>query len=292
MAWWVDFIALAAIWGSSFLFTKISAQELGPMLTAFGRVAIAAAVLLPLALVRGHGAALRGALKPILFVGLLNSGLPFALFAFAVLHINTGLASILNATAPLWGAIVAWVWLREPPGVSRGIGLAIGFFGVVLLSLEKAGFKSESAPLALGLCLLATLCYGITASYTRRHLAGIHPLATATGSQLGAMVGLSLPASFMAPSPTVLQAVAWPVWAALLVLGVVCTAAAYVLYFRIIERGGPSRALAVTFLIPVFGVAWGAAFLNEAITLWMVGAAAVVVLGTALATGVLKIPVR
>ncbi|MGE4239345.1 DMT family transporter [Ramlibacter sp.] len=286
----VDFMLLAAIWGSSFLFTRIAVVEFGAVPTAAVRVAIATAFLLPLVLMRRQGAELRRHAKPILLIGLFNSGLPFVLFAFAVLSITTGLSAILNATVPLFGAIVAWLWLKDRPSGTRVVGLAIGFLGVAMLAGDKAGFRPEAtglAPLwAVLACLLATTSYAVAASATKKHLTGIPPLVTATGSQLGATLGLAIPALLLWPAkmPS-LQA-----WGALAIAGVVCTALAYILYFRLIESAGPARALAVTFLIPVFAVFYGTAFLHEPLTAWMLICGAVIVCGTALSTGLLKLP--
>jgi drug/metabolite transporter (DMT)-like permease len=281
-----EFVLLAAIWGASFLLMKLGASEFGPFATAFLRVLLASVFLLPLLVWRGHFGALRAKWGRILVVGVLNSGIPFALFGFAVLHINTGLTSILNATTPLWGALVAWVWLRDKPGGIRILGLVIGFAGVAVLAWDKATFKAGAASpgLAVLACLAATLCYGIAASFTKKYMQGVPPLASATGSQIGASIVLLLPAATHLPAHMP-SANAW--WA-IAALALFCTAVAYILYFRIIARAGPSRAVAVTFLIPVFGVLYGAIFLNELITGTMLVCGAVIVLGTALSTGLLK----
>jgi drug/metabolite transporter (DMT)-like permease len=285
-----EFVLLAAIWGGSFLLMKLGAAEFGPFVMAFLRVLLASLFLLPLLVWRGQLVALRLHLKPILLVGALNSGIPFALFGFSVLHISTGLNSILNATTPLWGAVVAWVWLRDKPTPLRILGLVIGFAGVAALAWDKATFKAGAASpgMAVLACLAATLCYGIAASFTKKYLTGVPPLASATGSQIGASLLLLLPAATHMPQ----QAPSGSAWVAIVLLAFFCTAVAYVLYFRIIQRAGPARAVAVTFLIPVFGVAYGGLFLNEVITTTMVIFGAVIVLGTALSTGALKLGKR
>jgi drug/metabolite transporter (DMT)-like permease len=292
--WLLDFIALAAIWGASFLFMRLSAVEFGALPTAALRVAVAALFLLPLMLLHGLGPQLRRHWKPALLVGLLNSGIPFACYAFALLHITTGLSSILNATVPLFGALVAWVWLKDRPHATNLVGLAIGFAGVALLAGGNASFKPAAgsdwfaawAPnLAIAACLLATLCYALAASFTKRYLSGLPPLVTATGSQIGATLGLALPALWLRPT-----AMPGPLaWLALLASGILCTGVAYILYFRLIERAGPARALAVTFLIPVFALLYGAVFLGERITAWMVLCGVVILCGTALSTGLFKL---
>jgi drug/metabolite transporter (DMT)-like permease len=283
----IDFVLLAAIWGASFLLMKMGAAEFGPFVTAFLRVFFASVLLLPLLAWRGQLPALRSKLKPILAVGVLNSGLPFALFAFAVLHISTGLSSILNATVPLWGAVVAWAWLGDKLTASRTLGLVIGFVGVALLAWDKASFKAGAAlpGWAVLACLAATVLYGIAASFAKKYLIGVPPLASATGSQLGAALVLLVPAMLSIPATMP----SGRAWAAILLLAFFCTAVAYVLYFRIIERAGPARAVTVTFLIPVFGVAYGGLFLSEFITGTMLVCGAVIVLGTALSTGLLAL---
>ena len=290
-SFFVEFIALAAIWGSSFLFTRIASLEFGIFATAALRVVIASLVMLPVLVVSGHWGVFKQRAKPILFVGLLNSGIPFALFAYAVLSITTGLSSILNATVPLFGALVAWLWLKDKPSASRMVGLVIGFIGVALLAGYGEGqgggasFKPGGSGWAVLACLAATLCYAVAASFTKKYLTGVPPIATATGSQFGASLGLILPALWFWPSklPS-LQA-----WGAVVVMAVLCTAVAYVLYFRLIETAGPSRALTVTFMIPVFAIIYGALFLNEVITPWMVLCGCIVICGTALSSGLLKI---
>src|SRR3990167_5877154 len=265
----LEFFLLAALWGSSFLFMRLGAAEFGALPTAGLRVALAALFLLPVFLVKGVWADFRQRARPILFVGLLNSGIPFALFAFAVLHITTGLTSILNATVPLTGAVVAWLWLKDRPSGSRVAGAAS--IGTTLL--------------AMGACLLATVCYGLAASFTKRYLTGAHPLATATGSQIGAALGLALPTFWFWPeTPVSLGA-----WGALAAVALFCTSIAYILFFRIIEQAGPSKALTVTFLVPVFALMYGVLFLGESITPWMITCGVIIVCGTALSTGLVRL---
>lgn len=287
--WVGDFLMLAAIWGSSFLFMRIATVELGALPTAAMRVGIAALFLLPIVWLRGLLPVLGKNWKRIFFIGLLNSGIPFACFSFALLSITTGLSAILNATVPMFGALIAWMWLKDRPTPSRVLGLLIGFAGVALLAWDKASFKPDASGVAPGwavlACLLACICYGISASYTKRYLSGLPPLVTAAGSQIGATLGLALPALWLWPA----RMPSTSAWLALLAVGVVCTGVAYILFFRLIENAGPPRALAVTFVVPVFAVLYGGLFLGESVTAWMLGCAAVIVCGTALSTGLLKL---
>lgn len=285
-----EFILLAALWGASFLFMRLGTLEFGPLPTAGLRVAIASLALLPVMLSRGLWPQLRQHWKPVMICGLINSAIPFALFSFALLSISTGLSSILNATVPLFGALVAWLWLGDKPGASRTVGLVIGFIGVALLASGKASFKPDAsgAVTAWGIlaCLLATISYAVAASFTRRYLSGLNSLMVATGSQIGAALGLALPTLLMWP----VQAPSLKAWGALLALGTLCTAVAYVLFFRLIERLGPARAITVTFTIPVFAVFYGVTLLGETVTAWMLFCGVIVLCGTALATGLVKLP--
>ncbi len=280
---------LAAIWGASFLFMRISTIEFGAFATAGVRVAIASAFLLPILLYRGLGPQLRRHWKRVFFVGLLNSGIPFACFSFALLSITTGLSALLNATVPMFGALVAWLWLRDKPGGSRMLGLLIGFVGVAMLAWDTASFKPDASGVAPGwavlACLMACVCYSLAASYTKRYLSDLPPLVTATGSQLGATLGLALPTAWFWPAQTPGPSA----WLALLAVGVVCTGLAYVLYFRLMVHAGPARALSVTYVVPVFAVLYGLLFLGEAVTPWMLLCAVIIIFGTALSTGLLRL---
>jgi drug/metabolite transporter (DMT)-like permease len=286
----VEFVLLGAIWGASFLFMRLAVVDFGALPTAFVRVSVAAGFLLPILLWKREGRILLQHWKALFLVGLLNSAIPFACFSFALLAITTGLSAILNATVPLFGALVAWLWLKDRPNASRILGLVIGFAGIVALTSGKASFKPDAvsgiAPAwAVLACLLATLCYGIAASFTKRYLGGLPSMVTATGSQLGAVCGLALPALWLWPASNP----GTTAWAAIVALGVLCTGVAYILYFRLIEQAGPARALTVTFLIPVFALIYGAVLLGEAITPLMIGCGVVILCGTALSTGLVRL---
>jgi drug/metabolite transporter (DMT)-like permease len=288
-SWVTDFLLLGAIWGSSFLFMRNAVVEFGPLPTAAVRVSIAAAFLLPLLWWRGLGPHLRQHWKAVMVIGVLNSALPFVCFAFALLSITTGLSAILNATVPLFGALIAWLWLNDRLAGSRVLGLVIGFGGIALLAWDQASFKPNASGIAPAWAVLASLlacvCYALAATATKRYLTGVPALVLASGSQIGASIGLALPALWFWPARTPsLQA-----WLSLVVLGVACTGIAYVLYFRLIDQAGPARALTVTFVVPVFAVIYGAIFLGEAVTGWMLLCGGVIVCGTALSTGLLAL---
>lgn len=280
-----DLVLLAALWGASFLFTRIAVPSFGAFALAELRVAIAALMLLPLLALRGDFAELRARPARFALLGAVNTAIPFALFAWAVLSITAGLASILNATAPLFAALVAWLWLRERLTLTQWIGLGIGFAGVLWLTTMRAGFDGDSSRWAVFAALAATFSYGLSGSVAKRYFSGVRPLAVAAGSQTAAAL-LLLPFA-AATWPTITPAPG--AWAAAIALGVLCTAVAYILYFRLIARVGPATAMTVTFMIPAFAMLWGNLFLGENVTLTMLAGCAVILGGTALATGLLKL---
>jgi drug/metabolite transporter (DMT)-like permease len=281
-----ELVALAALWGASFLFMRLGAAEFGPVALSAVRVAGAALVLLPLLLWRGQFAELRRHWRSIFVVGVTNSALPFLGFSYAALSISAGLSSIFNASSPLFGAVIGWLWLKDRPAGARIAGLVVGFAGVLGLAWEKASFKAGGSGWAIVACLAAALCYGLSANYTKRRLQGVAPLAVAAGSQLSAALVLALPALWWWPAATPSPRA----WTMVALLAVLCTGLAYLMYFRLIAHVGPANAIAVTFLIPAFAVLWGWLFLAEPLTAAMAVGCAVILLGTALATGVLKPP--
>lgn len=286
----LDFIALAALWGASFLFMRLGAGEFGPVALAGVRVAGAALFLAPLLSLRGLWPDLRRHWRMLAWVGLGNSALPFLAYSYAALSITAGLAAIFNAASPLWATLIAWAWLGKRPTRSQALGLAIGFVGVAWLASHKASFRPEAGGVATGLavlaCIGATLLYGTSANVTREKLREASPLTVAAGSQITAALMLALPTWWAWPEQAP-SAKAW--WSALL-LAVACTGLAYILYFRLIARMGATRAITVTFMIPVFAVVWGWAFLAEAVTTVMLLGCLVILVGTALALGLVEFP--
>ena len=283
----LELTLLAALWGASFLFMRMGASEFGPLPLAWVRVTGAALVLLPMLALKGELPALRAHWRTIAFVGVTNSVIPFVLFAYALLTITGSLAAVFNAATPLFGAVIAWAWLKTKLDAPRSAGLVIGFAGVFWLVWDKASFKGDvdsiNATLAVGASLLAAMSYGFSANFTKKYAAHIPSMALATGSQISAALVLAAPAWW-----------AWPAvspgataWLSTIALAVLCTGFAYILFFRLIAHAGAANALSVTFLIPVFAAIWGAMFLAEVPTHTMLIGCAVILLGTALTTGLI-----
>ena len=273
-----ELLLLGAIWGASFLFLRIAVPAFGAVPLVEMRVAIAAAVLLVILRARGRTGALKGRWKSLTVVAALNTAIPFSLFAFATLSVSAGFAAVLNSTVPLWGAAVGLGWFGERLSRERAIGLAVGFAGVVLLVSRDLSLAGR--PLAIAAGLGAAILYGIAAHVSRRQLKGVDTLAVAAGTTLASSLILLVPAIASWPAGPI-GPTAW--WCAI-ALGVACTALAYVLFFRLIERVGATRAMSVAYLIPLFGILWGRLFLDEPITWNMALGCGAILGGVALAS--------
>ena len=284
--WHWDFLLLSAIWGASFMFTQVISKDIGPTMTTFARVSIASAFMLPLLVFKGHAKALLGIWHHAIFLGVFTAVLPFFAYGYALQTVTTTSASIINATTPLFGAIVAWWWLNDRLDAHRVLGLLLGFAGVCALVISQAADSEQIHNDWFGtmICLIAPASYGFSASYTKKHLQHIPSMVQATASQMGGTL-IALPMAW----------VAWPqhvpaamTWGAMLALGLVCSGVAYLLFYRIIALAGPAKALTVTFAIPLFAAGYGILLLGEHISVTTLASAAIIVLGISLATGLWK----
>ena len=277
---YVRLLALAAIWGGSFIFMRVLAPALGPVLTACLRVSIAGVVLLAYFRLIGFDPAWRQHWRHYAIIGLVNSGVPFSLYSFAALHIPAAYSAIFNSSAPLFGAVFAALWLGERLTLLKAAGLALGIIGVGLTTWRGHSVSSPMFLWAALACLTAAMCYGLAGVYIKKFAQGTKPTAIAGCSQLlaGAFL-LPVAATQPVPGPITVGIVA-----NMLGLSVVCSAIAYLLYYRLLADVGPTRALTVTFLIPAFGMLWGVLFLHESITTPMLAGCALIVAGTLLVT--------
>lgn len=282
----VDLVALGFLWGASFLFMRVAGPEFGAFALVEVRVAIAALVLLPMLLVRGQGGELTRNWGVLGILGVHNTALPFFLLTWATLYLSAGVAGILNATAPIFAAIIAWAWLGEKMTLGRTAGLLVGTVGVWLLVRDKVGASMGDTTLAVVAALGGSFLYGIGGNFTRRYARHIKPLAIATGSQVAAALALLPVAVLTWPD----SSVSLTAWVAAIAMGIFSTALAYILYFRLIANTGPTNAITVTYLIPLFAMLLGAVVIDEPITASMLIGCTVILLGTALATGLLRLP--
>ena len=274
-------LLLSALWGGSFIFIRVAAPVLGPVVLVWVRVLIAGLLLLAFALGSRRSLQMRRFWPQYLVLGLINSALPFVLISAAELHLSASLAAIINATSPLFGAVIAFFWLREALTARKLLGLVLGIAGVAIV----AGWNPITLDSVVLLSILASLggaaSYGLASVYTKAHVHNASALGLATGSQLAAGLLLSPLVPFtwptVAPSTTVILCT--------LALAVGSTALAYLLFFRLVVDVGPIKTLTVTFLVPVFGVLWGAMFLGEPVGIGTVLGGLVILTGTALVVG-------
>ncbi|MCC7485552.1 MAG: DMT family transporter [Burkholderiales bacterium] len=276
-------VALAALWGASYPFLRVAAPEFGVLALVAVRVAIAALFLLPFVIARGKTSELLAHFPALVVNGAVNSVVPFLLITFSMLSLSAGFGAILNSTAPFFTALLAFAWLGERLSRPRQFGLLTGFAGVIVLVWDRESLAAAGAGWAFAAALAAALSYAIGANYSRRRLARIDPVAVAAGGQLAATVLIAPLAAFhLPPAPPSAAA-----WAAVTALGVAASGAAHVFYFRLIATSGPVPTVAVAYLIPVFGMLWGTLFLGESVTAHMAAGTAIILAGTALATGLL-----
>ncbi|OZI50059.1 DMT family transporter [Bordetella genomosp. 4] len=284
----LDLLLLAAVWGGSFLFMRIAVPEFGPGPLMELRVGLAALTLLPLAALRGKLPLIAQRWKAILVVGALNSAIPFLLYAYAAQSLGAGFMSVANAVTPVWGAVIGWLWLKDRLAWSRAFGLAVAVLGIVVLVWDKLNFGAGGDGPAVLAAVSAPLFYGIAANWTKRFLSDVDALSSATGSMIGASLILAPLAIATWPAAPI----SWQAWSATVALAILCTGFAYIMFFRLIASVGPTGAVSVTFLVPVFGVLWGVWFLDEMLTARILIGAAIILIGTALSLGLMRWPVR
>nr|MBF0686125.1 DMT family transporter [Pseudomonas sp.] len=280
----IDLLLLAALFGASFLFMRVAAPAFGAYALAALRVGIAALLLVPLALVRQGAGELKANWKALAIMGMFTAALPFLCFSYAALTLPAGVSALLNATTPLWAAIIAWVWLRDRLTGWRIAGLAIGFAGaLVLFGTPLPDSTDGHVYLAYLAALAAPLSYGLAASYGQRYLGHTSALVNSAGSLAAAALFLAGPAWLAWPQ----DPIPWQAWLSVALLASLSTAFAYILFFRLLSRVGPVGTVSVTYLVPLFGITWGALLLQEGITSNMIIAGCIILLGTTFATGIL-----
>ena len=262
---WAILLFLSVLWGGSFFFIEIALETVRPFTLVLIRVALAAAMLWAFLWWRGQRLPLpAGAASAYLVLALLNNVIPFVMFAWAQEEINGGLASILNATTPIWGVLVAHLFTADEKATpNKVIGVLLGFAGVaVLIGTDFLGEIGRGLVAQLA-CLAATLCYALAGVWGRRfQRMGIAPTAVATG-QLTAAAFVMLPLVLLFEPPWLAAAPSANAWLALTALALFCTSLAYILYFRLLASAGATNSLLVTFLIPVTAILLGALFLGE-----------------------------
>lgn len=279
-----ELIVLAAIWGASFIFMRIAAPELGAPMLIVLRVALAAAMFLPFLAKSAYRQELKAHSKYLTLFGIINSAIPFTLLAYSSIYLQAGFTSILNATVPFFGIMISYFILRERVTTAQFAGLVLGFAGVFVLIGFKDSTWSQDEIIATIAGFAAALMYAVAAPMAKKHLTGISPIAFVIGTQLGATAALLPLIPFTYQPATLTPAII----ASVATLGLVCTGIAYVLYFRLIRDIGPTKALTVTYLMPIAAMIWGAIVLGEAITVDMIVGCGMILVGTAVANEVFR----
>ena len=280
----IELLVLSVLWGGAYLFTRAAVPAFGPAPLVSMRLGIAALLLLPIVAARGGLPQLLERPAALFMVGVPFTALPFLMMTWGALHITAGLSAVLNATAPMFAALVAHFVLKERLGLWRSGGLLLGFAGVlILMGSGGVSLKTGSGPLAVLAVLGTAMVWSIGANYTRRKMAGIDPMVVTAGSLAAASLAL-LP----------LAGATWPetppsarAWAEMAFLGIASSGLGMWMYFRLLGRIGAVRAMSVTFLSPLVAMVSGALYLGEALTLQMLLGCAVVLLGTALSLGLI-----
>ncbi len=264
---WLTLIALAVIWGAAFLFISVAVREVEPMTYVWLRLTMAAAAMWLFLWWRGEKAGLpRKIWGSIAVLALFNNAIPFVLFGWGQTHIASGLAAILNSTTPIWGVVVAHLYTDDEKLSGRKLaGVLLGFGGVaVMIGPALLGSLGDNV-LAQLACVTAALCYAFAGVWARRYRGmGVSPISVTTG-QLSAGALMMLPLALLVDRPWLDAIPSLAAIGAILALAVVCSAFAYILYFRLIDRAGATNALLVTLLVPPVAIVLGALVLNEVI---------------------------
>lgn len=283
---WAVLLALSVLWGGSFLFIGIAVREMPPLTLVFVRVMIAAAALISVAMLMRLSFRITGAIAlTLLGMSVLNNVIPFTLIVWAQGHIPSGLASILNATTPLFTVAVLHAATDEKAGRLKICGVIIGFLGVVVMMGRDLGALGASALLPQAAVLGAAMSYAVAGLWSRRIARqGIPPLVVAAG-QLFCSTLLLAPLMLVADRPWLLPFPSTRVVLAVLALALLSTALAYILFFRILARAGATNLSLVTFLIPVSAILLGIFILGESLNAAQIGGMALIGVGLALIDG-------
>jgi drug/metabolite transporter (DMT)-like permease len=268
----IELLLLGAIWGGSFLFMRIAAKDFGPMPLVEIRLLAGVAILMPF-LWRARSRITRAHWPRFALIGALNSAIPFALFAWGAERAPAGIGAIANSMTALFAALVAFVVFGERIGTRRVIALVVGFIGVVVLASGRVAGENVTGAAIAGAA--GSLCYGFALNLTRHWLADLPPVVGVAGTLSCATV-MAAPFAIATWPATPIPVASW---IAATLLGVLCTGIAYWLFFRLIQRVGAPRASTTTYLVPIFGVAWGWLLLNEQPT-WTMIASAALILGS------------
>ena len=277
-------LLLSSLWGFSFIFMRVAVPEFGALALMLVRMVLGTVLLLPLLLRRDYFRLLRLHAGPLFVVGLMNAALPYTFLALATLRLEAGVTSLINAATPICTALIGAAFFATPIMRQQVLGLALAFVGVGVLSAGRLDFSAGGDGWFILSALGATLCYGFAGNYSRTHLAHLPTRVLAAGTCATSSVILLLPGLLLWPA----EPLSGMAWGAALGLGAISTAAALLLYFGLLASAGATASSTVTLLVPISALVWGFLLLQEPVTLQVLAGMAITLLGTGIATGVLK----
>lgn len=284
MGHYLSLILLGATWGASFLFMRIAVPAFGPIWLIQFRVGIAALFISFIIVYLKKATIWRGHIIDYAVIGLLNLAVPFVFFSYSAQYLSASILSIINATAPFWAAIFAFMFVGARLTRNNIIGLVLGFIGVMLIMFKGAVINGDKVLWAMFIAILAPVCYGLSTTYITKKAIKVYPLMITLGTLWAATLMLlpfSVSQSFNS-APRGLD------WFSVISLGVLCTGVAYVLFYRLLEKLGTVPALTVVFLVPFFGTLWGVVFLDEPLSWQLFGGGALILLGVAFSNNIIQ----
>ena len=282
-------VALAAVWGASYLFMRYAVPQLGPVHLITLRVLLGGLLLAAFLAVTRGSVDWRRHWRDFLFVGAIGIALPFVLIAGALTSIDASTAAILNALSPLFTSLIAAAWIRDPLTLAKMIGITLCLAGTMVLVGWTPTPMTPAQLLGASMSVGATALYGLSNVYTKVRLKNAGAMGTSVGTLLMAAAVLA-PVALLVPSPRPLAEVTSLAWAATLGLAVFSTAFAFIWYYRLIADVGPVKSITVTLLVPIFGMVWGVIFLGEPVTPGRIAGCAIILAGCALILGLVRNP--
>jgi len=269
---WILLTALAAIWGSAFMFIKISAVDFGPILLVTLRLLIAGLVFMPFLLRKKKRSLFKSYLPAILIIAIVSNAIPFTMFAYASLGATSNMLGILNGTTAFLTTVIAYFWLKESVSLKQIVGLLLGFIGVLILVNPSNGSTTFIASMC---AMIGSLCYAFNATYLQKYHSNSDKIVLIGWSMLFGgffmipLASFNLPDAM--PDTNSILALFW--------LAVISTGVGYLAYVRLIDRIGAVKTVTLTYLLPVFSIIWGAIFLQEKITSIILGGFIFVMMG-------------
>ncbi|MBR2513613.1 MAG: DMT family transporter [Halomonas sp.] len=281
-------LLLSSLWGLSFIFMRVAVPEFGPVPLVLLRMGIGALLLVPLLMSLHYLRLIWQHKGPLLLLGIINHVLPFSLLALATTRLEAGFTSLLNATTPIFTALLGAAFFATPVQRQQYVGLALALLGVYVLSANRLDFALGGDGWFIVAVLGATFCYGIASNYSKTRLGHLPSRVLAAGSSAMSALVLLIPGLLLWPS----EPVSPLAWGNALALAALSTTLAFLLYFGLLASAGATATSTVTFLVPVSALMWGYLLLDETLSLQVVVGMVITLLGTAIATRLLRFKPR